>query len=106
MTSRSTGWLLAAILPLLAGPVLALPTFAQVRAGHAPSDLTLVDRHGEPLQTVRTDPTVRRLAWVSLADYSPALRAAVVLSEDRRFAEHAGIDWSGFARSAWASASG
>lgn len=84
----------------------ALPSFEHIRSHHAPSDITLLDRDGAPLQTLRVDATVRRLPWVPLADYSPALRAAVVLSEDRRFVEHAGIDWSGFARSAWARVSG
>ncbi len=79
----------------------ALPTFAEVRAAHRPSDITLLDRHGEPIQTVRTDKTVRRLAWVPLADMSPALLQAIVLSEDKRFYEHSGVDWSAVARSAW-----
>src|SRR5258708_40032428 len=36
---------------------------------------------------------VRRLAWVPLKDVSPALVAAIVAGEDRRFSEHHGIDW-------------
>ncbi len=99
-------WTACLVACLMVGPAHALPTFNQVRTTHAPSDLTLLDRQGAPLQTLRVDPTVRRLPWVPLADYSSALRAAVVLSEDRRFAEHAGIDWSGFARSTWARVSG
>ena len=39
----------------------ALPTFAEVKAAHRPSDVTLVDRHGTPIQTVRVDKSVRRL---------------------------------------------
>jgi len=79
----------------------ALPTFAEVRAAHRPSDITLLDRYGEPIQTLRVDKNVRRLAWVPLADMSPALLQAVVLSEDRRFYEHSGVDWSAVAKSAW-----
>ncbi len=79
----------------------ALPTYAEVRAAHRPSDITLLDRHGEPIQTVRIDKNVRRLAWVPLADMSPALLQAVVLSEDRRFYEHNGVDWGAVATSAW-----
>ncbi|MEO5846009.1 MAG: penicillin-binding protein 1C, partial [Caldimonas sp.] len=79
----------------------ALPTFADVKAAHRPSDFTLVDRHGAPLQTVRIDKAVRRLAWRPLAEMSPALLSAIVLSEDRRFWEHGGVDWRAAATSAW-----
>jgi len=82
----------------------ALPAFGEVRAAHRPSDILLLDRHGEPLQTVRTDATVRRLAWVGLQDLSPALREAIVLSEDRQFWQHGGVDWPALAASAWANA--
>jgi penicillin-binding protein 1C len=80
----------------------AIPTFAEVKAAHRPSDFTLLDRHGTPMQTVRFDTSVRRLAWIPLADMSPALLHAIVLSEDRRFHEHAGVDWQAVTRSAWA----
>jgi len=80
----------------------AVPSFAEVRAAHRPSDVTLLDRQGEPLQTLRIDRSVRRLAWVPLAEVSPALRQAIVLSEDRSFYEHGGVDWRAVAGSAWA----
>ncbi len=79
-----------------------LPGFAEVRAAHRPSDVTLLDRQGVPLQTLRVDKDVRRLAWVPLTEMSPALLTAIVLSEDRRFWEHSGVDWSAAAKSAWA----
>jgi penicillin-binding protein 1C len=82
----------------------ALPRFEEVRAAHRPSDLTLLDRRGEPIQTLRIDRDARRLAWVPLADVSPALLTALVLSEDRRFWEHSGVDWRAVAGSAWANA--
>ena len=78
-----------------------IPTFAAVKAAHRPSDLTLLDRHGIPIQTLRIDKDVRRLAWVPLADISPALLTAIVLGEDRRFWEHGGVDWGAAAKSAW-----
>ncbi len=93
---------LAIALAASAGSASALPTFAEVKAAHRPSDVTLLDRHGVPLQTVRVDMSQRRLAWVPIDDMSPALLGAVVLSEDRRFWEHSGIDWAAAARSAWA----
>ena len=88
-------------LAVCAAAAQALPTFAEVKAAHRPSDITLLDRNGVPLQTLRVDKTVRRLPWVALADMSPALLQAIVLSEDRRFYEHSGVDWSAVARSAW-----
>jgi len=78
-----------------------LPSFRQVRASHLPSEFTVLDRHGRPLQTLRRDPRARRLTWVTLDEVSPALRTAIVLSEDQRFWQHSGIDWQGVAASAW-----
>jgi penicillin-binding protein 1C len=80
----------------------AVPSFSEVKSAHKPSDVTLVDRTGTPIQTVRIDKTVRRLPWVPLADISPALLHAIVLSEDQRFYQHSGVDWSAVAQSAWA----
>ena len=94
--------MLALALAMSSVAAQAIPTFAEIRAAHRPSDLTLLDRHGAPLQTLRVDATVRRLAWIPLADMSPALLQAIVLSEDRRFHEHAGVDWQAVTRSAWA----
>jgi penicillin-binding protein 1C len=79
----------------------ALPTFTEVRAAHRPSDITLLDRAGVPIQTLRVDASVRRLPWVALADLSPALRHAIVLSEDQHFYAHSGVDWKAVAQSAW-----
>ncbi len=96
--------------PALAGLALALcaswasavPSYQAFRADHRPSDLTLLDRNGTPIQTLRLDNTVRRLDWVPLQDLSPALLLAMVLSEDQRFWQHSGIDWQAVASSAWA----
>jgi penicillin-binding protein 1C len=82
----------------------AVPSFDAVRAAHAPSDRTLLDRHGLPLHTLRVDASVRRGPWVALDDVSPALRHALLLSEDRRFWQHGGVDWRALAAGAWAAA--
>ena len=79
----------------------ALPAYADVRAAYRPSDALLLDRHGAPLQQVRIDAKARRLPWVVLADVSPALRAALLASEDKRFYQHAGVDWDAAAAAAW-----
>jgi len=100
---RGTGQrLLGLALGLLAcATVHALPGFSEVRAGYAESDAWLLDRHHQPLATLRLDPTRRRLPWTRLEEVSPALLHALLVSEDRRFYDHAGVDWSAAAASAW-----
>ena len=83
-----------------------VPRFEDVRAGWRSSDAVLVDRHGAPLARLRLDATVRKLDWVRLEDVSPALRAALVASEDRRFWEHDGVDWMAAAGAAARTATG
>jgi len=94
----------AALLLAAALPACALPSFDAVRAAHRPSDIELLDRHGAPLQTLRVDDSVRRGAWMPLAEMSPALRDAIVVSEDKRFWQHDGVDWRSLAAAAWANA--
>jgi penicillin-binding protein 1C len=93
----AASWLLCA-----AAGAQALPSFNEVRGAWRPSDVTLLARDGTPLQTLRVDKSARRLAWVPLQDVSPALLQAIVLSEDRLFYEHSGVDWGAVATSAWA----
>lgn len=82
-------------------PASALPGFDEVRQGFQPSDTLILSHEGEVLQRLRTDATVRRGQWVPLADVSPALRQALVLSEDKRFFEHSGVDWRAASAAAW-----
>ncbi len=82
-------------------PAFCLPTFEESRKDFASSETIVVDRNGEFLQRMRTDNTVRRGAWIPLSDISPALRAAMVLSEDKRFYEHSGVDWRAVSAAAW-----
>ncbi|CAD6548895.1 penicillin-binding protein 1C [Paraburkholderia sabiae] len=94
-----------ALCVLLIGEPLAahaLPTFDDVRTEWRSSDWLLLSRDGVPLQRTRIDRTERRGDWVALADVSPALREAIVVSEDKRFYEHSGVDWRGAAAAAWA----
>ncbi len=82
-------------------PASAIPTYDEVRADFRPSDTIILSAEGEVLQRLRTDATVRRGQWVPLADVSPALRQALVLSEDKRFFEHSGVDWRAASAAAW-----
>jgi penicillin-binding protein 1C len=96
--------LAAASLLAAAAATASVPSYEAVRAAHRPSDQPMLSRHGEVLQWFRTDDHVRRGPWLPLAEMSPALRHALVLSEDRRFWQHAGVDWRALAASAWANA--
>ncbi|MRD47668.1 penicillin-binding protein 1C [Caenimonas koreensis DSM 17982] len=89
------------VLASLGGAALALPAYEEVKAGYTSSDTLVLDRNGEVLQRVRTDATIRRGQWVALADISPALRRAMLASEDRNFYEHSGVDWSAVSSAAW-----
>ena len=82
-------------------PARAVSTFKEIKSDFRPSDTLILDRNGEMLQRLRTDARVRRGQWVALEDISPALRTALVLSEDKRFYEHSGVDWRAVSSAAW-----
>ncbi|MBA4327760.1 MAG: penicillin-binding protein 1C [Polaromonas sp.] len=84
-----------------ASPAWATATFDEVKREFRPSDTLILDRSGDVLQRLRTDASVRRGQWVALPDISPALRTALVLSEDKRFYEHSGVDWRAVSSAAW-----
>ncbi len=104
MTLRKSRWrdilawlaltllILVTIAHLLTRPP-AMPDYATVRAEWQPSEAWLTDRDGQLLDSERVNFERRRLAWVPLNDISPAVRTAVVQSEDRRFWSHGGVDW-------------
>jgi penicillin-binding protein 1C len=95
--------LLATLLIAAAAQIhCAAATFDAVKRAYTPSDTVLLSREGEVLQRLRTDSAVRRGQWTALADVSPALRTALVLSEDKRFYEHSGVDWRAVSSAAWA----
>lgn len=71
------------------------------RKERVPSDLRLLDRHGQLLHEIRVDRRFRRLGWTPLTEISPALIAAVLHSEDRRFRDHSGVDWRAIAAAIW-----
>jgi penicillin-binding protein 1C len=90
-----------ALLLALSSPAQALPGFAEVQAAYVSSEATLLARDGQPLHTLRLDKSVRRLAWTPLNEISPALIRTVIVSEDKRFMEHEGIDWQAAGKAAW-----
>ena len=79
----------------------AAATFDDIKRDFRPSDTLVLDRSGEVVQRMRTDSAVRRGQWVGLGDVSPALRTTLLLSEDKRFYEHSGVDWRSVSSAAW-----
>ncbi len=98
---RRAVWAAALLSAALALPAWALPGYAEVKSAHRSSETLVLDRHGEWLQRLRSNPHLRQGDWLTLAEISPALRQALVYSEDRRFWEHAGVDWQAVAAAAW-----
>ena len=67
-------------------------TYREVYASFHPSDRQILDRHGDPLDTIRVDFKQRRLSWIPLERIAPSLLEAVLHAEDRRFFSHIGVD--------------
>lgn len=94
--------LLLVLVPVMVpAPVSPLPSFVEVQQAHRPSERVVRDRHGVAIAALRKDYTERRGAWISLDRVSPAMLNAVLLSEDRRFYEHAGVDWVASVAAGW-----
>ncbi len=91
----------AVLIAACAHSAWAIASFDAVKTDFQPSDTLVLDRQGELLQRLRTDATVRRGQWLALAEVSPALRHALLLSEDKRFYEHSGVDWQAATAAAW-----
>jgi penicillin-binding protein 1C len=81
-------------------PELQVPSSQEVRTAYRPSDIPLLDRFGEVIHELRIDLIGRRLPWTALSEVSPALQAAVITSEDRRFYRHSGVDGMALASAA------
>ena len=90
-------WLVSTSIPVMADA----PDFARVRANHPSSFAIITDRNHQPLQAVRVLHGPERLDWIALDDMPPALLQAVLLSEDRRFYHHHGVDWQAVLGAAW-----
>ena len=73
--------------------------------GPLPQTSTVTDKDGNPIARF-FDPNQNRQV-LSPEQISPAMKAAIVAVEDRRFYEHQGVDWQGTMRAVIAnSASG
>ncbi|MDX2193701.1 MAG: penicillin-binding protein 1C [Gemmatimonadales bacterium] len=87
---------MACAVAVLGAAWIARPLPPPVVPGAVPG-LVLVDRHGLPLRTARRDDGARQL-WRPLAELDPDLVTAFVVTEDRRFRAHGGVDGRAAAR--------
>jgi penicillin-binding protein 1C len=65
---------MTALCLVLATAAHALPAYEEVKAAHRPSDVLILDRHGEVVHRLRVDKSVRRGPWVPLADMPDLIR--------------------------------
>lgn len=89
------------LLGSLAQPAASAPTFGDVRGQFQSSEARLLARDGRVLHELRMDKRVRRIEWVPLTEVSPAFIDALILSEDQRFFQHKGVDWTAMLSAAW-----
>jgi penicillin-binding protein 1C len=78
-----------------------VPSFESVRNNYRPSDVWVVDRHGYPMESIRTSHKQRSLAWTKWEEISPAFSQLLIEVEDRRFYFHPGIDVFAIAKASW-----
>ncbi|MDY0271586.1 MAG: penicillin-binding protein 1C [Advenella sp.] len=69
-----------------------VPSFDAVKSGYRSSYVALLDHHGRLLQQQRQDFRERRGEWTTIDDISPAMLDALLVSEDKRFYSHHGVD--------------
>lgn len=93
--------ILAGLLWLMLGSHGELPSFAQVKGRYRTSDVWVVDRQGYPIEAIRTSKGERSLAWVHQDDVSPSFVRLLKAAEDKRFDQHAGVDFRSWARVFW-----
>ncbi|RJF86235.1 penicillin-binding protein 1C [Sphingomonas cavernae] len=70
-----------------------LPSYAMAKGRWQPSEAWLYDRDGALIDSLRVNFEARRLDWAPLAQIAPVVRETFVAAEDKRFADHGGVDW-------------
>ncbi|TVX96840.1 transglycosylase domain-containing protein [Cohnella terricola] len=95
---RRIGWMTLFTLLSLSAAGFLLLRYAPLPAGASMQATQILDANGETIASLQGGVN-RPIA--KLADISPWLVKATLAVEDRRFYEHAGVDWRGLARAAW-----
>jgi len=73
--------------------------FEKVKSQYLSSEAQLLDRQGRALQDLRIKVDVRKFEWVRLQEVSQPLKDFILLTEDKRFFEHHGVDYLALANS-------
>lgn len=68
-------------------------SYVDTRAAAESSYIVVLDRQDLVLDKIRQDFTKRQGEWLPLSDVSPSFIKAILISEDKRFHEHGGVDW-------------
>ncbi|HZJ97867.1 MAG TPA: biosynthetic peptidoglycan transglycosylase, partial [Oligella sp.] len=68
-------------------------SYADTRAAAESSYIVVLDRQGLVLDKIRQDFTKRQGEWLPLSEVSPSFSKAILISEDKRFYKHHGVDW-------------
>ncbi|MFC5467366.1 transglycosylase domain-containing protein [Cohnella suwonensis] len=98
---RRLGWLTLLTLIACAGAGIAMLRYGSLPSGATMKSTEIVDSDGNVIASLQRG---MNREVVKLADISPWLVKATLAVEDRRFYEHAGVDWRGMARAAWVDA--
>lgn len=86
-------WFVADVAMRIVVSTLEVPAFEKISQQTPSSFIQVIDRHGEAIEMLRSDFQQRRLAWQSLSSYSKTVQELVLVSEDKRFFQHRGVDW-------------
>lgn len=95
---RRLGWFTLAALLIAAAAGFILIRFAPLPTASAMEPTQILDANGNTIASLQGGVNRR---FVKVSDISPWLVKATLAVEDRRFYEHAGVDWRGLVRAAW-----
>lgn len=94
-------WMLLAGLLVVRAAAAMAPPFEVIRDGLQPSNVLVTDHAGRPLAEDFRPYEGLRLEWTPLRALPQDLVQTLLMAEDRRFYQHAGVDWRAFVAALW-----
>jgi penicillin-binding protein 1C len=98
--NRKSGAVLFAALFFSFSVEASLPSYDEVKSRDESSEMILLDRSGQRIDSYRLNPKFRKAPWIKLEEVAPLAREILVKTEDQHFFEHEGVDWFAIGRSA------